>query len=162
MDDATGIGYMLYSAESVQTRFVLASPGHVDSADHLACVHFDAVAQLWMVHHSDGPAGPANDWATSFEPRETDLLIADIDFDEAEIMSAVVSAPTTVHGVQRGIASTDLVFQPNTWDGAENQGEFGVSGTYVLKHSAASAVAYSSARSFAGSPESACWRHSPS
>ena len=47
-----------------------------------------------MVHHSDGPAGPANDWATSFEPRETDLLIADIDFDEAEIVSAVVSAPT--------------------------------------------------------------------
>ena len=47
-----------------------------------------------------------------------------------------------MHSVRLGYASGDLAFQANVWNGAENAGEFGVTGSQFTPNNAASPVSY--------------------
>ena len=47
-----------------------------------------------------------------------------------------------MHSVRLGYASGDLAFQANVWNGDENAGEFGVTGSQFTPNNAASPVSY--------------------
>jgi hypothetical protein len=75
-DNATGSGYLLYSAESVHTRFA-ANPPHADNSDHFICVKY--VSGQWKYDN--------NIDYYAFTPEEGDILMASINFDTDVITS---------------------------------------------------------------------------
>ncbi len=77
-----------------------------------------------------------------FNPVDTDILIASIDF-AADTITPTAGQDSVVHSVRLGYASGDLEFHANQWAGAANDGEFGVSGTQFRPNNRASPVSYS-------------------
>ena len=134
-DNATGQGFIMYSAESVHTRFTV----HPNNADHLIAVRLNGTQ--WQ--YSDN--NTSTDWV-DFTPVSTDHLIARVDFsndvvenlgdtsvaefgyDGLNRRSLVVNEPELA-GIKLGVGDTDIVLTANQWAGSGNTGEFGVSGT---------------------------------
>jgi YD repeat-containing protein len=115
-DGATGTGYLMYSEESVHTRFE-AHPPHLYNADHFICVKY---ANGW-VYDSDSAY-------YAFTPELSDRLVAAVDYS-SDTVTALVGVDGDDHGIVKGYASGDLSFTANQWGGVANPGEFGVSGT---------------------------------
>jgi hypothetical protein len=116
-DDATGSGYLLYSAESVHTRFA-ANPPHADNADHFICVKY--MGGQWMYDN--------NTAYYAFTPEEGDILMASINFD-TDVITSLAGYNSTYGGIAKGYASGNLVYTPDQFGGGYNDGEFTVSGT---------------------------------
>ena len=76
-----------------------------------------------------------------FTPVDTDVLIASIDFD-ADSIASTAGQDSVFHNVRLGYASGDLEFQANQWQGADNDGEFGVTGSHFIPNNEASPVSY--------------------
>ncbi|CAN0585415.1 unnamed protein product, partial [Laminaria digitata] len=68
-DDRTGMGYIMYSEESVHTRFA-DNPPSGGNADHLISVVYEGE---WKVDRNKRVLVP-------FTPRSTDQLVAEVDF----------------------------------------------------------------------------------
>ena len=117
-DDATGAGYLMYSDEDIHTRF---SNVETDNADHLIVVRHSGVEWEYTNVEDGG-------W-TSFIPRESDRLIADIDFG-LDTVVGLEDVESTFEGIGMGYSESDLEFFPNQWNGSSNVGEFEVAGTY--------------------------------
>ncbi|MFC1757377.1 hypothetical protein ACFL2H_01240, partial [Planctomycetota bacterium] len=118
-DDATGNGYVMYSAESVHDRFTANSP-HRHNSDHLIAVRFDNGE--WH-YNADG-----REWFT-FAPVESDRLVARIRFGADRIIS-LQGATGQVRGIRRGYTDGDLIFFANRWNEKDNVGEFTIEGTF--------------------------------
>ena len=67
-DGATGTGYILYSEESAHTRLAV----HADNADNFICVIYDSDSNEWSYD--------TNGAHVVFNPVDTDLLVAAVDF----------------------------------------------------------------------------------
>ena len=118
-DDRTGMGYIMYSEESVHTRFA-DNPPSGGNADHLIAVVYEGE---WKVDRNKRVLVP-------FTPRATDQLVAEVDFG-ADIVTHMQGLNTVVEGIDAGYVSGDLVITAEMWGGSPNGGEFGVSGTTI-------------------------------
>ena len=122
-EDATGIGYILYSEENVHTRFA-DNPPHSNNSDHFIAVQFDGTQ--WLYDNNFG--------LFFFTPRSSDILIAEVDFS-ADTIASLQGVSETENGISKGYASGDLTFVANWWNGGPNIGEFTVEGTSFFPNS---------------------------
>lgn len=120
-DDATGLGYIMYSAESIHTRFSANAPD-ADQADHLIAVRYNDRESFWE-YNADG-----EDWY-QFTIAEGDRLLATIDYT-FDTIDSLQGALGDVFGIEQGFTTGDLTFEVNQWDGTADDGEFLVEGTY--------------------------------
>ncbi|MFK7847308.1 MAG: putative Ig domain-containing protein [Rhodothermales bacterium] len=118
-DDRTGMGYIMYSEESVHTRFA-DNPPSGGNADHLISVVYEGE---WKVDRNKRVLVP-------FTPRSTDQLVAEVDFG-ADVVTHMQGLNTVVEGIAAGYVSGDLVVTAEMWAGSPNGGEFGVVGTTI-------------------------------
>ena len=114
-DNASGSGFLMYTAESVHTRF-----GNLNrfNADHIVGVRFSN--GQWQYNTNSA-------WQ-SFTPRSSDILLASVDFS-ADTVVSLEGTDTSFNGIASGYVSGDLTYIANQWNGSPNAGEFGVTGT---------------------------------
>ena len=122
-DEATESGYILYSKESVHTRFSDAAP-HGSNADNFVCAVYNSDSSEWSYDN--------NSTLVVFTPVNTDLLVATVDFID-DLITSGSGDSGTVGGVAFGFARGDLVFRANRFGGADNPGEFGVTGSFFAR-----------------------------
>jgi hypothetical protein len=114
LDERTGSGYIMYSAANVITRF----GAYVDNAEHFIAVYYNGTD--WYADTNFGQI--------AFTPVATDILLATVDFTNDSVTS-LEGSEGTEYGIEYGYASGDIVFTADYWNGAANDGEFGISGT---------------------------------
>ena len=119
-DNAVGAGYILYSEESVHTRFSSNAP-HRHNSDHFIGVRYNGTG--WQYDNNTG-------WF-ALSPRPTDVLIASVDYS-ADIITSLQGGAGDVNGIERGYASGDLEFLVNWWSGGPNSGEFTINGSHFV------------------------------
>ena len=117
-DFATGSGYILYTRESVHTRFQSSPPNQLNH-DHLIAVRNSG--QGWQYNN--------NVTWVNFEIQDGDRLLAAVDFS-ADTITPLRGQRGMVDGVSLGFDDGDLTFFANQWDGVGNTGEFDVTGSY--------------------------------
>ncbi len=122
---ATGTVFVMYSQESVYNRFA-ENPPQPDNSYSLIVVKY--IGGQW--HYDDGSG------YHSFTPRNSDVLIAALDFTNHTIVD-LQGASGEDHGVAMGYASGDLTFLADRGNEVPNNGEFTVEGTYFVKNSTA-------------------------
>ncbi len=108
-DDASGIGYLMYSNEDVHDRF---SGIDAESADHFVAVRLDGVQ--WQFNNDVT-------WV-DFERVEQDLLVAELNFDSDQV--AVGEGAGVVEGIRRYSLEGDFWIAPNRFGGVADDGEF--------------------------------------
>ena len=120
-DAATGTGYIMYSVESVHSRF--AAGVNPNNADHFIAVRFDGTN--WE-YNTDSDT-PGQDWIV-FTTLASDVLVADVDFS-ADTIASLEGTNTTIDGITAGYASGNLLFIADQWGGNLDDGEFEITGT---------------------------------
>ncbi|WP_459556725.1 Ig-like domain-containing protein [Lacunimicrobium album] len=116
-DPSTATGYVMYSEQSVHTRF----PGmEVRQADHFIAVRLTSGNQ-WSYYN--------NETLVSFTPVATDRLVAAVNF-ATDTATALNGQSFVVNGIQAGYHDGDLTFTPNQYGGVYNDGEFEMTGTF--------------------------------
>ena len=118
-DTAEGTGFIMYSEESRAERFSAYST----SSEHLIVVRYDG--SQWVYD--------TNSAYVAFTPRSTDVLIAAVDFTNDTITS-LEGVYGYEHGIAMGYSEGDLTFFADWWNGAYDEGEFTVAGTYFLRN----------------------------
>ncbi len=118
-DRATGLGYLMHSAESIFERFT-GHPLNASSSHHFMMVRFEA--GTWQFNDNQ-------DWVV-FTPSASDRLIAAVDFD-ADSVNLLIGQSGSVAGMNLGYVSGDIAVLANQWNGRANFGEFEISGTYL-------------------------------
>ena len=124
-DSRGGTGYIMFSEESVHTRFS-SNPPNVDNADHLIAVVYDNGQWTYDDNNS----------LRSFTPLVTDRLVAEVNFG-TDTATLLVGQTTNINGINAGYISGDLVVIPNSWpvnQGAAS-GEFGIEGSFITASS---------------------------
>ena len=121
-DRATGRGFIMYSEDPVHTRFASHAP-HGNNSDHLIAVVYEGCQ--WYYDDNGG--------LRAFEPRSTDVLLAEVDF-ERDTITSLEGVARDAFGIAEGFAAGDLNFFANRWRGGFNAGEFTVEGTYFITH----------------------------
>ncbi|XAL99095.1 hypothetical protein OT109_16120 [Phycisphaeraceae bacterium D3-23] len=126
-DGDSGTAYLMYSAQTTQSRFAGVASGH---ADHLIAVKFDGTDWLYM----DYVTGIGDVWAV-FTPEAGDLLVAEITMQPGDdAIASLAGQSFEVEGIEAGYASGDLTFIANQWQGSYNRDEFGIEGTYFTRN----------------------------
>lgn len=118
-DHASGKGFLMFSETNVHQRFA-AEKIYPDSSDHLVAVKF--LDGKWYVDN--------NSRYISFQPQETDVLIAKVDFGKDNV-KILKGDQGQYQGIQQGVADTDLQVRANYWGNQKNRGEFGVKGSTI-------------------------------
>ena len=116
-DAATGTGWLLWSAESVHTRFTPAP--YPTNADHLIAVIYDGT---WKVDN--------NITYTPFTPAPDDCLIAQLDFTN-NTATPLQGTSTIINGIDAGYPNGDLTITPEQFASTPNPGEFDPTGTGI-------------------------------
>ena len=118
-DQASGTGYLLWSNETVHTRF---SPSpNLASAQHLIAVTYQN--DQWFYDH---------DYALNeFTPESDDCLIALLDFDN-DTATAIPDTDSRINGIDSGFTYGELNITPNQWGNSYNAGEFSISASSIL------------------------------
>ncbi len=119
-DNATGTGYLMFTQESVHSidpsnRFTVVVP---DNADHLIAVRLLSDGRWQYTNLNNEP------WY-DFVPRTSDVLLAEIDFDN-DMITSLEGTEFRVEGVAAGYVSGTLVYVANQWNGGFDVGEFDV------------------------------------
>ena len=129
-------GYLIYTEESVFTRFAGAdSISGVQEANFFAA-YYDSVNSTWR-YSDNGQNGSAylTTWLP-FTPQPTDVIFADVILANGANGGSVVNGPT-IDGVINGINSTSnfgglITVNGNQFtNGSTNNGEFHISGTFL-------------------------------
>ena len=126
-DDATGIGHIMYSEADVHTRF---SGVPTNNSDHFIATRLDGIQ--WQYNND-------TDWI-DFTPVESDLLVAEVNFDVDKVSRIEVSdsqnyyyyrstIPTIVETIEAGFIGEDLRFAADRFGNAVDDGEFQVLGS---------------------------------
>jgi len=122
IDSATGEGWVLWSEESVFTRFNPAP--YPNNAKHLIAVKHDGTN--WLVDNNSG--------YSVFEPAATDCLLAQLNFT-TDTVTLLNGMDQVVEGIDSGYRVGDLAIEANRWANSPNNGEFGITGTVVSQDS---------------------------
>lgn len=117
-DDASGLAYLMYSAENLDTRFA-TNPPLAGTHENMIAVRFRNGA--WQ--YNDDVA-----WH-SFVPVNSDRLVAAIDLTDDTVRS-LQGTSGLVNGIQKGFIDTDYVFEANQFRGMADPGEFTASGSF--------------------------------
>ncbi len=117
-DNATGGGFLMYSAQRVQDRF--GNRINPNNADHVLAVRWNG--SQWQYTNKDSLGWRA------FTPVPGDRLLAAVDFS-ANTVTSLEGSESVFNGVNSGFLSGDLSFAAEVWNGTSNAGEFAVSGT---------------------------------
>lgn len=115
-------GYIMYSEQVLLKRFLHAPP-HTDSADHLIAVTFQDGQWLY-----DGAKG-----LTAFEPRDSDVLVAEVDLDQ-RLINDLAGRNTELQGIAAGYETGDIQFQISRSDSRRTTGEFLVKGSHFSRN----------------------------
>ncbi|MEZ6120472.1 MAG: hypothetical protein R3C28_28395 [Pirellulaceae bacterium] len=118
---ASDSGYVMYTAESVHTRFVNLEGQSLlpkDSSDHFLIVRYSAGS--WQ--YSDGVQ-----WI-NFNFASSDTLVAEVLFDTHSV-TALPYATQRIHGIRPGVLGGDLGFFADSDAGNPNPGRYSVTGT---------------------------------
>ena len=125
-EDATGIGYILYSQEEVHTRF---SGIRADNADHFVAARLDGIQ--WQYNND-------SQWV-NFETEITDVLVAKVNFDGDAVVRQtqfyVQGVQAVVPGAINGLTGrpidyrSDLHVVPNQFGSQFDKNEFQVLGS---------------------------------
>ena len=94
-DLATGTGYLMYSDQSVHTRFG-SSPPHSDNSDHFIAVRFNG--STWQYNNNKNNN---NSWV-NFTAVATDVLGAEVNF-EADTVTSLRGVSSTIGGMSAGL-----------------------------------------------------------
>ncbi|WP_309381342.1 DUF7594 domain-containing protein [Cerasicoccus frondis] len=113
-DQRSGAGYLMYSEADVDTRF----GAYTGNAAHVIAVFYSSGA--WYADTNFGQV--------SFTPVASDVLLADVDFTN-DTVSSLEGVNSTENGISKGYASGDLAYIADWWNGASNDGEFGLTGS---------------------------------
>ena len=119
-DSRSGTGYIMYSEESVHTRFASTPPSQWN-ADHLIAVVY--VNEQWFIDNNEFALVP-------FTPRKNDRLLAEVDFG-ANTVTSLEGINTITNTISAGYISGDLLVTPDVWGGDPDDGEFWIQGTEV-------------------------------
>lgn len=119
-DNRTGEGFMLYSQENLHDRF--------DQHIHVGDDHFVAV-----VHQDDTWYYDTNYGLVAFEPAQTDILVASIDFGSNSVQD-LQGYNASYHGIILGYDEGNLTFHPERFEGGCNKGEFDIRGDWFTQH----------------------------
>ncbi len=114
-DNASGMGYLMYSSENVVSRF---GTRH-DAATNIVAVRL--VGDQWQANDNTA-------W-TNFTPAGSDRLLALANFT-ADTVESFEGTTTAIGGIDAGYIYGNLEFTPNLWNNAFNFGEFGVAGSF--------------------------------
>ena len=120
-DNAHGIGFVMFSEESVFSRFSDAAP-LAGNSDHLVAVQY--ASGRW---HYDN-----NSVLRTFTPRDSDVLLAKLDFSQDSVTS-LAGMNTSQFGIAKGFEGGDIEFIANLWGNQSNQGEFTVRGSHFTR-----------------------------
>ncbi len=116
-DDAIGGGYMMYSQQSVHTRFVGLDGNNSEN--------------FISVRYSNGQWQYDNNTSwVNFTAVDTDRLVATINHS-TDVVTLTKGNLGVVKGIQSGYLDGDLAISSNRWNGLTNDGEFWVTGTYI-------------------------------
>ena len=122
-DARTGTGYVMYSEESVHTRFS-SGPPYFGMSDHFITVVYEG--GVWRY---DGSYMTA----VQFTPVSTDVLVADVDYS-ADTIESAEGKSGVVNGIEYGYRSGDLVFYADQFAGSYNDGEFDITGSLFVRN----------------------------
>jgi hypothetical protein len=125
-DNAVGTGFMMYSDESVFTRFA-ANPPYASNSEHVVAVKYQG--GQWFYNNNSA-------WH-AFTPVGGDLLLAAVDFSN-DTVSSFAGVSGQVQGVEAGYAHGDVAFSADKFAGVFNAGEFEASGFYFARNAAGS------------------------
>jgi hypothetical protein len=117
-DNATGIGYLMWSNQDVHVRF--SPPPYSRNADHLIAVQY--VNGQWMVDN--------NSTLTAFTPAADDCLVAEVNFTNDTAVT-LQGTDTIINGIDAGYTTGDLAVFADQLNGNPNNGEFDVTGTQI-------------------------------
>ena len=117
MDSYNDTAYLMYSDESVHTRF---GGLNVFNADHFISVVYDA--GVWRYDN--------NEFFIPFEPAHNDCLVAELDNANNDY-TLFDDGPGEMFGIPTGYEAGDLDLIPDWWNGSSNNGEWNVNGTSV-------------------------------
>ncbi len=121
-DSRTGKGFLMFSEENVFTRFG-DDPPYTSNANNILAVQY--LNGIWGFDN--------NSFLVPFTPRESDLLIAEIDFT-LDTIESLQGENSNYRGISKGYRSGDLTFRVNEWNGSYNVGEFDVDGTHFERN----------------------------
>ncbi|CAK9014990.1 Transposon Ty1-PL Gag-Pol polyprotein [Durusdinium trenchii] len=116
--------FIMYSGFDIRSRF--SSTFMDDMADHFVCVRY---ASGWVYDDSSGGE-------VSFVPRDSDVLVAEVDVD-SDTVTSLEGTDTYYHYVTQGYNSGDLTFYVDKNDSAIANAtrSFYISGTYFITQS---------------------------
>jgi len=116
-DVASDSGYLMYSRDSIHSRFGFIRP-NPDQADHFIVVREDD--GVWMY---DNDRSSSRDNNIPFEPEKGDVLLAELDFgtNTATLLSGTSGE---ISGISSGYQSGDLQIVPEQWMDEADEGEF--------------------------------------
>jgi ELWxxDGT repeat protein len=117
IDNATGTGYMMYSQQSLQSRF----PG-INSTNASNFINVRNNSGQWQYDNN-------STWV-NFTPTSTDVLVAELDFT-ADTVTMLEGNLGVVNGIVQGYLDSDLTITANAYNGASNAGEYDLTGTYI-------------------------------
>lgn len=120
-DNATGQGYIMWSHDSVHSRFYPAP--HPANADHLIAVVWNGAN--WTYDN--------NSALTSFVPEPDDCIIAEVDFS-ADTVTTLQGDLGRIEDIDGGYHYDDLTIDANVWGGSANPGEFRPTADVTLVH----------------------------
>ena len=116
------LGYLMYSAIPVHDRFISDSP-HLFNARHIISVTYQN--GQWRYDNNEG--------LSDFTPEPSDILIASVDaLTHENQVTSLEGTSDVINGIRSGYISGDISFEANMWGGAENTGEFGVTGSFFV------------------------------
>lgn len=118
-DSRTDVGYLMYSVDDVSGRFSNMPAG---ASEKFFATTYDATRNVWFYH--------ANDVLYEFVPSDTDRIVATLNYG-ANTANIFVGTYAAIGDVSVGVIATDLVIRPQIWTGVKNNGEFGLSGSYI-------------------------------
>ncbi|MCH6256333.1 Ig-like domain-containing protein [Puniceicoccaceae bacterium K14] len=119
-EEATGSGYIMYTKESVHTRFAATTP-HMYNADHFIAVRHNGTT--WQYDTNVAYA--------SFTPMPSDILVAKVDFT-TNTATMLAGTDTTTNGIATGYQSGDFKVLADRWNGGPNTNEFDLQGDSLL------------------------------
>lgn len=119
-DQRSGVGYVMYSEESVHSRFADTPPSQWNANHLIAVIYLDGE---WKIDRNVFTLEP-------FVPRSSDVLLVEIDFG-ANSVSYLEGIKTSIEGIHAGYVSSDLTVIPETWGGEPDEGEFWIQGSEI-------------------------------
>eukprot|EP00933_Yihiella_yeosuensis_P004508 TRINITY_DN108880_c0_g1_i1.p1 TRINITY_DN108880_c0_g1~~TRINITY_DN108880_c0_g1_i1.p1 ORF type:complete len:574 (-),score=95.43 TRINITY_DN108880_c0_g1_i1:96-1583(-) len=136
-DNNTGAGFIMFSLEEINKRWNLDKTEN-DFRQHTArnfvCVKYGGDNWFYDSNWEDEPDRASNRSWHSFIPAATDILVAEVNFDQDKVVD-LKGTNLTSNGIALGYSDGDLNFFANQgMAGAVDAGEFRLTGSHFIAY----------------------------